>query len=49
MKPAFVEFEVDTLDQFDVLLTVAGIDVILLDNFTTDQLRKRSSGATPPD
>jgi len=37
-KPDFVEFEVDALDQLDVLLTVPGIDVILLDNFTPQQL-----------
>lgn len=36
--PDFVEFEVDTLDQYDLLLKVPGIDVILLDNFTGDQL-----------
>jgi nicotinate-nucleotide pyrophosphorylase (carboxylating) len=40
LRPDFVEFEVDTLDQFDALLTVAGIDVILLDNFTPVQLRE---------
>lgn len=38
--PAFVEFEVDTLEQFDALIEVDGIDVILLDNFTPVQLRK---------
>jgi len=39
-RPDFVEFEVDTLDQFDALLTVTGIDVILLDNYTPDQMRE---------
>ncbi len=38
--PAFVEVEVDTLEQFDELLKVVGIDVILLDNFSTDQMRE---------
>ncbi|HSW44682.1 MAG TPA: carboxylating nicotinate-nucleotide diphosphorylase [Phycisphaerae bacterium] len=38
--PDFVEFEVDTLEQFDELLKVGGIDVILLDNFTPDQMRE---------
>lgn len=37
--PSFVEFEVDTLDQLGELLKVVGIDVILLDNFTIDQMR----------
>lgn len=39
-RPAFIEFEVDRLDQFDVLLNVRGIDVILLDNFSTEQMRE---------
>ncbi len=38
--PLFIEFEVDTLEQFDELLKVVGIDVILLDNFSPDQMRK---------
>ncbi len=38
-EPAFVEVECDTLDQLAELLKVVGIDVILLDNFTTDVLR----------
>lgn len=37
--PSFVEVEVDTIDQFQQLLDVVGIDVILLDNFSVDQLR----------
>ncbi len=39
-RPEFIEFEVDTLEQLDELLSVPGIDVILLDNFTTDQMRE---------
>jgi len=38
-KPDFVEFEVDTLDQLDQVIKVAGIDVVLLDNFSPDQMR----------
>ncbi len=40
IEPDFVEFEVDTLEQYDALLTVAGIDVILLDNLAPEQLRE---------
>jgi len=40
LQPDFVEFEVDTLQQLDELLKVPGIDVILLDNFTPDQMRQ---------
>lgn len=36
--PAFVEIEVDTLEQFDELLKVVGIDVILIDNFQPEQM-----------
>jgi len=39
-KPAFVEVEVDDLDQLDALFKVVGIDVILLDNFTLDRMRR---------
>jgi len=39
-SPTFVEFEVDTLEQLDELLEVVGIDVILLDNFTPEQMRE---------
>lgn len=39
-KPAFIEVECDDLEQFEQLLKVIGIDVILLDNFTTDQMRQ---------
>jgi len=38
--PAFVEFEVDSLEQLEQLLPVVGIDVILLDNFTPAQMRQ---------
>ena len=38
-RPKFIEVEVDSLAQFEVLLDVTGIDVVLLDNFTTDQMR----------
>ncbi|RJP40689.1 MAG: carboxylating nicotinate-nucleotide diphosphorylase [Phycisphaerales bacterium] len=37
---SFVEVEVDSLEQFTALLDVVGIDVILLDNFTPDQMRE---------
>ena len=37
--PAFIELEVDTLDQLDAALTVPGIDIVLLDNMPPDQLR----------
>lgn len=39
VKPAFVEVECDSLDQFAELLKVVGVDVILLDNFLSDDLR----------
>jgi nicotinate-nucleotide pyrophosphorylase (carboxylating) len=35
---AFIELEVDTLEQFEVALTLP-VDIILLDNMTLDQLR----------
>ncbi len=38
VRPAFVEAECDGLDQFAELLKVVGLDVILLDNFTTEEL-----------
>jgi nicotinate-nucleotide pyrophosphorylase (carboxylating) len=38
--PAFIEVEVDAPEQFAALLDVVGIDVILLDNFSTRQLRE---------
>jgi nicotinate-nucleotide pyrophosphorylase (carboxylating) len=40
VRPAFVEVECDGLDQLSELLKVVGIDVILLDNFEVDNLRK---------
>ncbi|MCG3137079.1 MAG: Nicotinate-nucleotide pyrophosphorylase [carboxylating] [Phycisphaerae bacterium] len=41
LKPApkFVEFEVDNLQQFEALLKVVGIDIILLDNFAIEDMR----------
>lgn len=36
--PDFIEFEVDNLRQFDALVNVMGIDVILLDNFSTEDM-----------
>lgn len=39
-QPAFIEFEVDTLDQFNQIVSVPGIDVILLDNFSLIDMRK---------
>jgi len=50
--PQFVEVEVDNLAQLDALLQLDGIDVLLLDNFSPDdlrravQLRDRSAGST---
>ena len=40
LKPAFVEVEVDRLDQLDRVLQIAGIDMVLLDNMTPDELRQ---------
>lgn len=37
-RPSFVEVEADTLDQVRELLKVMGIDVILLDNFSADDM-----------
>jgi len=39
ITPTFVEVEADSLAQITELLKVVGIDVILLDNFTNDELR----------
>ncbi len=39
-KPSFVEIEADSLDQVEALLSVVGIDIILLDNFDVDRLRE---------
>ncbi len=38
--PQFVEVEVDNLGQLEALLPVSGIDVLLLDNFSPDELRR---------
>ena len=38
--PAFVEVEVDDLRQLEAALSVDGIDVVLLDNFSPDRLRQ---------
>lgn len=37
--PRFVEFEVDTLAQLEEVLAVPGVDIVLLDNFTPEQMR----------
>lgn len=39
-KPDFVQVEVDDLEQLKAALTVDGINMILLDNMTPDQLKK---------
>ena len=36
----FVEVEVDTVEQLEALLSVVGIDAILLDNFALDTMRQ---------
>ena len=38
-QPSFVEVEADSLAQFAELLKVVGIDVVLLDNFSLEDLR----------
>ena len=38
--PQFVEVEVDSLAQLEAVLAVRGIDVLLLDNFSPDDLRR---------
>ncbi len=50
-RPSFVEVEADSLEQVEALLKVIGIDVILLDNFSPDELEaavalRDSMGAT---
>lgn len=42
-RPDFVEVEVDTLDQFARVLSLPGIDVILIDNFTIDHMREAAA------
>ena len=39
-KPEFVQVEVDTLDQLEVVLSVKGVDIILLDNMSNEELSK---------
>lgn len=49
-RPDFIEFEVDTLDHLNELLKVPGIDVILIDNFTVEQMHeavRRRNAAGP--
>jgi len=41
--PAFVEVEVDSLDQLRQLIEVEGIDLFLLDNFGLEDLRKAAA------
>jgi len=43
VKPTFVEIEADGVEQVRQLLKVVGIDAILLDNFSLDQLREAVS------
>lgn len=38
--PTFVEAEADTLSQVEQLLSVVGIDVVLLDNFALEDMRR---------
>ena len=38
-KVSFVEVEVDTLDQLREVLTVEGVDMVLLDNMTSEEMR----------
>jgi nicotinate-nucleotide pyrophosphorylase (carboxylating) len=40
VNPTFVEIEADGIEQVKQLLKVVGIDAILLDNFSLDQLRE---------
>jgi nicotinate-nucleotide pyrophosphorylase (carboxylating) len=37
---SFVEVEVDTLEQFDLVLKVPGVDIVLLDNMPPDMMRE---------
>lgn len=46
----FVEVEVDTLEQLDVVLMIPGVDIILLDNMPPDVMREaaqRRDASTP--
>jgi len=38
-EPSFVEVEADTLAQAEAIFSVTGVDVVLLDNFSTVDLR----------
>ncbi len=38
-RPQFVEVEVDSLVQFDAVCGVPGVDIVLLDNFSVDEMR----------
>ena len=38
--PSFIELEVDSLDQLGEVLAAEGVDRVLLDNFTPDQMRQ---------
>lgn len=40
VRPAFVEVEVDDIEQMESVMSVLGVDVILLDNFDPDELRQ---------
>ena len=51
--PHFLEVEVDTLEQFSAILPIDGIDVILLDNFSPDDMARavelrRAAGREKP-
>lgn len=39
-SPKFIEVEVDSLEQLEQVLTVDGIDIVLIDNFTPGQMRE---------
>lgn len=43
LRPEFVEVEVETLAQLDVVLGVDGVDYVLLDNFPVERLRRAVS------
>lgn len=40
VKPKFVEVEVDDLTQFEQVCRVLGVDIVLLDNFSVEDLRR---------
>ncbi len=48
-KPAFVEVEVDAIDQLREVLAAEGVDRVLLDNFSADEMRQAVAlrNATP--